>query len=82
MVTEGLLQTEHDHSEIAIEKATYQTPQYDVRLREEISDVVFKLRAFMESSEGELGLGIEMGMQRAADMIETVLDRCVQQQGE
>lgn len=41
----------------------------------ELADVVFKLRAFMESSDGDFALGIETGMQRAADMIENVLRR-------
>lgn len=37
--------------------------------------VIFKLRAFMESSGGEYALGVETGMQRAAEMIENVLRR-------
>lgn len=41
----------------------------------DLRDVVFKLRAFMEDREGDLGLGIEMGMQRAAEMIENVIAR-------
>jgi hypothetical protein len=40
----------------------------------DLHDVVFRLRAFTESAEsGEVALGIEAGMQRAADMIERVL---------
>jgi hypothetical protein len=42
---------------------------------EDLQNVVFKLRAFTESREGDIGLGIELGMQRAADMIENVLKR-------
>jgi len=44
-------------------------------LFEDLHNVVFKLRAFTESREGDIGLGIELGMQRAADMIENVLKR-------
>jgi hypothetical protein len=43
-------------------------------LLSDLRDVVFRLRAFTESSEdGDVALGIEIGMQRAADMIERVL---------
>lgn len=41
----------------------------------DLDTVIFKLRAFMESSGGDYALGIETGMQRAADMIENVLRR-------
>lgn len=44
-------------------------------LLEDLEDVVFKLRAFMESSGGEYAYGVELGMQRAADMIERVIKR-------
>jgi hypothetical protein len=42
----------------------------------ECKDLVFKLRAFMEdASSGDYALGLEMGMQRAADMIENLIRR-------
>jgi hypothetical protein len=41
----------------------------------EARDLVFKLRAFMEDSSGEYALGVENGMQRAADMIENLIRR-------
>jgi hypothetical protein len=44
-------------------------------LVEELSEVVFKLRSFTESRDGDIGFGIELGMQRAADMIENVIKR-------
>lgn len=47
----------------------------DGELLSELANVVFRLRAFMESSDGDYALGVEMGMQRAADMIENVLRR-------
>lgn len=42
---------------------------------QECRDLVFKLRAFMESEGGDYGLGVEMGMQRAAEMMENVIRR-------
>lgn len=47
----------------------------DSMLLSELAEVVFKLRAFMESSDGDYALGVEMGLQRAADMIENVIRR-------
>lgn len=41
----------------------------------DLDTVIFKLRAFMESSGGDYALGFETGMQRAAEMIENVLRR-------
>jgi len=42
----------------------------------ECKNIVFKLRAFMEdASGGDYALGIEIGMQRAADMIENLIKR-------
>ena len=43
---------------------------------QECKDIVFKLRAFMEdASGGDYALGIEIGMQRAADMIDNLIKR-------
>lgn len=44
-------------------------------LLEDLDSVVFKLRAFMESCGGEFAMGVETGMQRAADMIENAVKR-------
>jgi hypothetical protein len=44
-------------------------------LLEDLGDIVFRLRAFMESNGGDYGLGVETGMARAADMIENALKR-------
>ena len=42
----------------------------------ECKDLIFKLRSLMEDdSSGEYALGVEMGMQRAADMIENLVKR-------
>jgi hypothetical protein len=73
MITERLMQAEYGPQEESIEIA--EPVRQEVTLIEDMNDVVFKLRAFMESTDGEVGLGIEMGMQRAADMIENVLNR-------
>lgn len=45
---------------------------------EELAQVSFRLRTFMESEGGEYALGVEMGMQRAADMIDNVIGRHTQ----
>lgn len=42
---------------------------------EELGQISFRLRTFMESEGGEYALGVEMGMQRAADMIDNVISR-------
>ena len=44
-------------------------------LLSEARDLVFKLRSFMEDSAGDYALGVETGMQRAADMIENLIRR-------
>jgi hypothetical protein len=44
-------------------------------LLEELNDLVFKLRAFTDTNDDVLAEGIEVGMQRAADMIENMLNR-------
>ena len=50
-------------------------PAPQTSVLEELEDIVFRLRAFMESSNGDYALGVEIGMQRAADMIENVIKR-------
>ncbi|RYD78923.1 MAG: hypothetical protein EOP84_13680 [Verrucomicrobiaceae bacterium] len=37
--------------------------------------LVTRMRTFMESESGEYGLGVETGMQQAADMIENLIRR-------
>lgn len=45
-------------------------------VREDLEALVEKMRAFMETEgEGEFALGVETGMQRAADMIENLIRR-------
>jgi len=79
MATEYLMQPEIEKIEEDI-VAESETPSEPVssRLVEDLRDVVFKLRAFTESSDNdEMSLGIELGMQRAADMIENVINQYV-----
>ena len=52
-----------------------ESSELSVTMMKELKDVVFKLRAFTESVDDNMALGIEMGMQRAADMIENVIKR-------
>lgn len=44
-------------------------------LHHDLSEIIFRLRGFMETSGGEFALGVETGMQRAADMIENLIRR-------
>ncbi len=72
MASEQLNTAQHDCDEHVLTE-TLLSP--DTKLLEDLNDIVFKLRAFTESREGELGLGVELGMQRAADMIENAIKR-------
>jgi hypothetical protein len=50
------------------------TPK-DNPVLDELRDLVFKLRSHTENDEGDKALGIEEGMQLAADMIENLIRR-------
>jgi hypothetical protein len=41
----------------------------------DLGELVFKLRGFMETTGGDYALGVETGMQQAADMIENLIRR-------
>ncbi|RYD63841.1 MAG: hypothetical protein EOP83_11140 [Verrucomicrobiaceae bacterium] len=41
----------------------------------DLEELVFRMRGFMETETGDYALGVEMGMQRAADMIENLIHR-------
>jgi hypothetical protein len=71
-MAENLIGTE---PEMIIEAVSYAPVAMPPAILEDLHDVIFKLRAFTESREGDIGLGIELGMQRAADMIENVIKR-------
>ena len=71
MATEML--THHDVPAPLVEEEPVSSSEPS--LLEDLDEVVFKLRAFMESSGGEFAYGVELGMQRAADMIERVIKR-------
>lgn len=75
MMTERLIEAERQ-AQVCAEAAEAPTiVRTSATLLEDLSDVVFKLRAFMgEGSDAEM-YGIELGMQRAADMIEQTLGR-------
>ena len=47
----------------------------DGALMSGLGDLVEKLRSHSEDGDGEQSLGVEMGMQRAADMIDRLLRR-------
>lgn len=74
MATEYLMQPECVDQEILSDiMESSVVPQANTCLLEDLQDVVFRLRAFTESANDEMALGIELGMQRAADMIEHVI---------
>jgi len=73
MMAERLIEAERQACEAAVdEPAIVQT---SATLLEDLSAVVFKLRAFMGEGSDAGMYGIELGMQRAADMIEQTLGR-------
>jgi len=78
MVMEDL----NPHDTVEQPEPLIESPSTDVTLVQELADVVFKLRAFMESSNDEYALGVETGMQRAADMIENAIRRHTDRQGD
>ena len=58
-----------------VEKVETPVIKEESPILQECRDLVFKLRAFMEDSSGDYALGVEMGMQRAADMVENLIRR-------
>ena len=63
------------HPEMIVEHVVESEEPSEHPIIEECRDLVFKLRAFMEDASGDYALGVETGMQRAADMIENLLRR-------
>ena len=47
----------------------------NVCLLSDLKNAVFKMRAFTESEMTDTAYGIELGMQRASDMIEHIISR-------
>lgn len=41
----------------------------------DLENAVFRMRSFCETSEGDYALGVEMGMQMCADMIDNIIKR-------
>jgi hypothetical protein len=79
MATEYLLQVEPNHDVVESVVVMEAAPAaIDSSLLQELRDTMFKLRAFTESADGDISLGIEMGMQRAADMIENIINHHTQ----
>ena len=76
ILTENLVTADLISADLEPMMETFQpeTPVTDAVL-EDLRDAVFKMRAFMESRDGDLGLGVELGMQRAADMVENIIRR-------
>jgi hypothetical protein len=70
MASENLNYPEPDEPEVLVETVV----RSDTALLEAMRDVIFKLRSHMEP-EIEHAFGVELGMQRAADIIEHTIRR-------
>lgn len=68
------LNEDTSHVEPIVEEVV-ETEPVEALLMHDLGDLVFRLRGFMETEGGEYALGVETGMQRAADMIENLLRR-------
>lgn len=69
-LTDGLIGAD-ESVEIIADTATV----FASTILEDLRDAVFKMRAFTESRDGDIGFGVELGMQRAADMVENIINR-------
>ena len=63
------------HPEMIVEQVIESEQPSEHPILSDCRELVFKLRAFMEDASGDYALGVETGMQRAADMIENLLRR-------
>jgi hypothetical protein len=72
ILTESLVEPDEAPIRLIDEPETM-TPMRSIY--EDLQDAVFKMRAFTESCDGDVGFGVELGLQRAADMIENVINR-------
>lgn len=48
-------------------------PTFTEYLKSELEALVFKLKAFQETENGDYAMGVEVGMRRAAEMIENLI---------
>lgn len=62
------------HEEIIVSEHTQYEPEPNP-MEEQLENLIFKLRSYQDSESGEYALGVEAGMNRAADMIENMLNR-------
>lgn len=50
-------------------------PLYDDEIFQKMEDLVFKLRSYQDPDVGEYSAGVESGMNRAADMLQNLVNR-------
>lgn len=50
-------------------------PTVDELLEEELNKLIFKLRSYQDPDVGEYAAGMEAGMNRAADMLQNLINR-------
>lgn len=64
-----------DYSEPVIEFQEEEPVVQDKSMKDDLADLIAKLNDHYESEDSEKSLGIELGMQRAAEMIENLLKK-------
>lgn len=65
----------HEETTQIVEDNTPQIEPVEPLIIHDLENLVFKLRGFMEASGGDYALGVESGMQQAADMVENLIRR-------
>jgi hypothetical protein len=50
-------------------------PNYDDEMLQKMEDLIFKLKSYQDPDVGEYSAGVEAGMNRAADMLQNLVNR-------
>lgn len=64
-----------EDTEVETVQETVVEPAPSALILHDLDILVTRMRTFMESESGDYGLGVETGMQQAADMIENLIRR-------
>lgn len=74
-LAESLVDSQYEDDEVITTESEVVEESETVLILSDLSDLSQRMRAFMEAESGDYGLGVEMGMQRAAEMIENLIRR-------
>jgi hypothetical protein len=76
VVTEMLL-TEAAHPTMLVEDVhdVLPSPTIEHVIEDEVNGLIFKLRSYQDPESGDYALGVEAGMNRAADMLQNMINR-------